>query len=180
MHQGAQSQHIHKPQKLHPPRLVPHSPSLFSSPPHRALAKLPFLPDHIAHCLQQTFWHLTEFHLKPEKGEGSGGQRATPTQARIHIQDPCSCLVHSLQAFPVYESYLPKWTTSPRGRGYVCLLPSWWPQGGQCSADHYKDSVSGSITLQSLQKQLLFSRDVIPVCLSSPAGVSRGRHLKPK
>lgn len=126
--QGDEYERINKPQQFPPPSLVPRGPSLFSSPPHRALAKLPFLPYHIAHCLQQTLWHLTEFHLNPQKGKGSGGHRGRPpTQARIFIQDPCMCLAHNLQAFPFHESYLPNWATSFQREGraqchsFVCL-----------------------------------------------------------
>ena len=54
---------------------------------------------------------------------------------RIPIQDPRSCLAHNLQAFPVYESSLPNWTTSSyvEGRGqcpaFVCHQPG--DPGGQ-------------------------------------------------
>ena len=156
---GGWSPETHCQDEMNPSRLtnhsnspspVPQSPTLFSSPPHRAWAKLTFLPDYIAHCLQQTFQHLTEFHLKPEKGKGSAGHRGPPpTQARIPIQDPRSCLAHNLQAFPVYESSLPNWTTrSWGGQGPVpclCLPPAWGPRRPAHNADHHRESVSGPI-----------------------------------
>lgn len=73
------------------------------------LPRPPFRLAHISNCLQQTVWHLTEFHLKPEDfcWKGPGSHRGfPPTQARILAQDLCSCLIHSLRAFPGRESCL--------------------------------------------------------------------------
>lgn len=140
MCQGAESQQIHKPQQLPPASLVPDSPSLFSSPLHRALAKLPFLPDHIAHCLQLTFWHLTEFHLKPKKGEVSGGHRGPLLLRQEFTFRILAAALHMASKHSQYMS--PIFPTGPRaaeeGTTFVCSHPN--SPGGQHSADHYEDS----------------------------------------
>lgn len=105
-------QRISKPQ-LPSLSLILSSPSLccLLCTDSQPLPCLPFLPAHISNCLQQTVWHLTEFHLKPENfcWKGPGSHRGLlPIQARILTQHLCSCLVHSLRAFPVHESCLDK------------------------------------------------------------------------
>lgn len=130
--QGQVKEQIHKPQQLPPPSLVPRSPSLFSSPPHRALAKLPFLPDHIAHCLQQTFWHLTEFHLKPEKGEGSGGHRGPLLLRQEFTFRILAAALHTASKHSQYLS--PISPTGPQAPGggatFVCSRPGGQGRGG--------------------------------------------------
>lgn len=108
-----------------PPR-QPYSPALFFSP-HKALVKLPFLPAHTAHCSKQTFWHLTEFHFKPQKRKGFGSQGATSYSGKnppsISLQLP----LH-MHSWGMYEASLPKRTSSFRGRlGHLPL--SWGSRG---------------------------------------------------
>lgn len=138
---GDESQGTNKPQELPPPALSPRAqPCSHLLPTEHGPGSLSCQTILPIVC-GKTFWHLTEFHLKPEKGKGSGGRRGPPpTQSRIPVQDPCSCLACNLRAFPVYESYLPNWTTSSQGEGrgqcpaFVCHQPG--GPGGQHNVDH--------------------------------------------
>lgn len=119
-------QRISKPQ-LPPVSLGLPSPALFcllctATVNHSPIP--PFLPVHISNCLQQTVWHLTEFHLKPENfcWKGSGSHRGfPPTQARILTQDLCKLPYIQLQRIPPCTR--PFWITSSQWAGRGRLHP---------------------------------------------------------
>lgn len=154
-------QRISKPQLF--PQPCPSQPiPILLSPLHsdcQPLPHPPFLPAHISNCLQQTVWHLTEFHIKPENfcWKGPGSHRGfSPTQARILTQDLHSCLVHSLRAFPEHESCLDhKLSVGGQGQLHPPVSRS---LGGQHKADHYEDPVKGPAASLPIQKELCLKR----------------------